>query len=110
MRTTKLLISTLLLFCCSLSTWAQDKKVVTGTIKDEKGTPLPGVTVKEKGTMNGALTPVEGAYKPPVNPDATLVLSFVGYLTQELPVNGQSNLDVVLKEDKTNLNEVVVTA
>lgn len=110
MRTTKLLISTLLLFCCCLTTRAQEKKVVTGTIKDERGTPLPGVTVKEKGTQNGAMTTVEGAYRLSVNPDATLVLSFVGYISQEVPVNSQSILDVVLKEDKTNLNEVVVTA
>jgi iron complex outermembrane receptor protein len=110
MRTTKLLISTLLLFCCCLSTWAQEKKVVTGTIKDERGTPLPGVTVIEKGTQNGAMTTAEGAFKVSVSPNATLVLSFIGYIQQEIPVNGQSTLDVVLKEDKTNLNEVVVTA
>jgi len=110
MRTTKLLISTLLLFCCCLTTWAQEKKVVTGTIKDERGTPLPGVTVIEKGTQNGAMTNAEGAFKVSVGPNATLVLSFIGYTQQEVPVNGQSTVDVVLKEDKTNLNEVVVTA
>lgn len=100
----------LLLFCCCLSTWAQDKKVVTGTIKDERGTPLPGVTVIEKGTQNGAMTNAEGAFKVSVGANATLVLSFIGYTQQEVPVNGQSTVDVVLKEDKTNLNEVVVTA
>ncbi len=110
MRTTKTLISTLLLFCCCLYTWAQEKRVVTGTIKDEKGTPLPGVTVKEKNTQNGAMTTGEGTYQLSVQPNATLVLSFVGYLSREVPVGNQSTIDVVLKEDKTNLNEVVVTA
>lgn len=93
-----------------MTAWAQDRKAVTGTVRDENGTPLPGVTVKEKGTQNGAMTTAEGTFNVSVAPDATLVLSFVGYITQETPVNGQSALDIVLKEDKKNLNEVVVTA
>ncbi|HVI47949.1 MAG TPA: SusC/RagA family TonB-linked outer membrane protein [Chitinophaga sp.] len=104
-----LLLTTLLLLCC-IAVWAQDKKAVTGTVKDEKGTPLPGVTVKEKGTANGTMSTGDGTFKVSVAPNATLVLSYIGFLNQEVAVNGQSNLTVILKEDNKNLNEVVVTA
>ncbi|ASZ11492.1 SusC/RagA family TonB-linked outer membrane protein [Chitinophaga pendula] len=112
MRTLRrsLLLFTLLYFCCCITALAQNKTVVAGIVKDEKGTPLPGVTVKEKGTANGAMTTAEGTYKVSVAPNATLVLSFVGYVMQEIPVNGQSTVNVTLLEDKKNLNEVVVTA
>ncbi|WP_160713730.1 SusC/RagA family TonB-linked outer membrane protein [Chitinophaga solisilvae] len=105
-----LLLATLLFLCCAVAAWAQDKKAVTGTVKDEKGTPLPGVTVKEKGTANGAMTTGDGTFKVQVAPNATLVLSYIGFINQEVPVNGQSTLTITLKEDNKNLNEVVVTA
>ncbi|WP_143307905.1 SusC/RagA family TonB-linked outer membrane protein [Chitinophaga vietnamensis] len=105
-----LLLTTLLFLCCCITAWAQDKKAVTGTVKDEKGTLLPGVTVKEKGTTNGAMTVADGSFKIQVAPNATLVLSYIGYAVQEVPVNGQSTLSIVLKEDNQKLNEVVVTA
>ncbi|UYQ93905.1 carboxypeptidase-like regulatory domain-containing protein [Chitinophaga horti] len=104
-----LLFVTLLTFTCS-SLWAQDKKAVTGTVKDEKGTLLPGVTVLEKGTSNGAATMADGTFKINAAPTATLVISFMGYVAQEVAVNGQASLNVILKEDSKNLNEVVVTA
>ncbi|MBC9932532.1 SusC/RagA family TonB-linked outer membrane protein [Chitinophaga qingshengii] len=104
------LLTTLLFLCCSFAVWAQDKKAVTGTVKDEKGTPLPGVTVKEKGTANGAMSGADGGFKVQVAPNATLVLSYIGFINQEVPVNGQTSLTIVLKEDNKNLNEVVVTA
>nr|WP_295873697.1 SusC/RagA family TonB-linked outer membrane protein [uncultured Chitinophaga sp.] len=104
------LLTTLLFLCCCFAAWAQDKKAVTGTVKDEKGTPLPGVTVKEKGTANGAMSGADGTFKVQVASDATLVLSYIGFMNQEVPVNGQTTLTIVLKEDNKNLNEVVVTA
>ncbi|SJZ51961.1 iron complex outermembrane recepter protein [Chitinophaga eiseniae] len=104
------LLTTLLFLCCCFAAWAQDKKAVTGTVKDEKGTPLPGVTVKEKGTANGAMSGADGTFKVQVASDATLVLSYIGFMNQEVPVNGQTTLSIVLKEDNKNLNEVVVTA
>ncbi len=104
-----LLLTTLLTFCFAPFSRAQVKKVVTGTVKDANGTLLPGVTVKEKGTMNGAMTAADGSFKISVQPSATLVFSFMGYLPQEA-IAGNDPLMIVLKEDAKNLNEVVVTA
>lgn len=105
-----LLVSTLLLLFCCFTALAQNKKVVSGTVKDDKGTLLPGVTVLEKGTTNGTVSAPDGSFKISVSDNATLVVSFVGYAAQELPVAGQSNLSVSLASDSKGLNEVVVTA
>ncbi|WP_291909521.1 SusC/RagA family TonB-linked outer membrane protein [Chitinophaga sp. CB10] len=105
-----LLLATLLFLCCAITALAQNKKAVTGTVKDEKGTLLPGVTVKEKGTTNGTMSAADGSFKIQVGPNATLELSFIGYASQEVAVGNQSTISVVLKEDNKNLNEVVVTA
>ena len=83
---------------------------ITGTITDEQGNLLAGVTVLVKGTTNGALSDVSGKYiinDPPNN--ATLIFSFVGMSTQEIASNGQKVIDVVLKEEAIGLEEVVVT-
>ncbi|MBO9727664.1 MAG: SusC/RagA family TonB-linked outer membrane protein [Chitinophaga sp.] len=105
-----LLLTTLLFLCCCITAWAQDKKAITGTVKDEKGTFLPGVTVKEKNSSNGATTGADGSFKIQVAPGATITFSYIGFINQEVAVNGQSTLSIVLKEDNKNLNEVVVTA
>ncbi|MDR6567038.1 iron complex outermembrane recepter protein [Chitinophaga ginsengisegetis] len=105
-----LLLTTLLFLCCCITAWAQDKKAVAGTVKDAKGTPLPGVTVKEKNASNGATTGPDGNFKIQVADGATLVFSYIGFINQEVAVNGQSAVNIVLKEDNKNLNEVVVTA
>ena len=105
-----LLLTTLLFLCCCITAWAQDKKAVTGTVKDTKGTPLPGVTVKEKNASNGATTGPDGNFKIQVADGTTLVFSYIGFINQEVAVSGQSALNIVLKEDNKNLNEVVVTA
>jgi iron complex outermembrane receptor protein len=82
---------------------------VTGKITDgANGSPLIGVTVQEKGTTNGTLTDAEGNYTLTVAPTATLVVSYVGYTTQEIPVNNRSNIDVQLKIGELALQEVVV--
>ncbi|MFY0253905.1 SusC/RagA family TonB-linked outer membrane protein [Chitinophaga sp. 30R24] len=105
-----LLLTTLLFLCCCITAWAQDKKAVAGIVKDEKGTLLPGVTIKEKNATNGTLTGPDGKFKIQVAPNATLVVSYIGFINQEVPVTGQSDVTIVLKEDNKNLNEVVVTA
>lgn len=69
---------------------------------------LPGVNVVVKGTAQGSITDGEGRYTLDVPPGATLIYSFVGFQTQEIVYQGQSILDVVLKEESTELNEVVV--
>ncbi|RPE09451.1 SusC/RagA family TonB-linked outer membrane protein [Chitinophaga lutea] len=104
-----LLLATLLSFGFAPLSWAQVKKAVTGTVKDAHGTLLPGVTVKEKGTSNGSMTTADGSFKISVQPSATLVFSFMGYVTQEVPA-GDGPLNIVLNDDSKNLNEVVVTA
>ncbi|WP_343690238.1 SusC/RagA family TonB-linked outer membrane protein [Chitinophaga sp.] len=105
-----LLVSTLLLLFCCFTALAQNKKVVSGTVKDDKGTAIPGVTILEKGTKNGTMTGPDGSFKISVAPEGTLVVSFIGYTTQEIPVNGQSSVNVSLATDNKGLSEVVVTA
>jgi TonB-linked SusC/RagA family outer membrane protein len=81
---------------------------ITGTVSDAKG-PLPGVNVKLKGTTTGTTTDVNGKYKLTV-PDGsgTLVFSFIGYTSQELPISNRQTIDVLLAESPKALSEVVV--
>ncbi|SIR27618.1 TonB-linked outer membrane protein, SusC/RagA family [Mucilaginibacter lappiensis] len=82
---------------------------ITGQVKDEKGLPLPGVTIKIKGTNTGAQTGLDGNYKVEVNDNnAVLVFSFVGFVSQEIVVGNQTRIDVVLREQTSALNEIVV--
>ncbi|MDW7691388.1 SusC/RagA family TonB-linked outer membrane protein [Flammeovirgaceae bacterium SG7u.111] len=74
----------------------------------EDGSSLPGVSILEKGTNKGTVTNIEGEYTLTVADDATLVFSFVGFVTQEVSVSGRSSLDIVLDLDITALQEVVV--
>ena len=86
--------------------------LVTGQVTaEEDGQGLPGVNVIEKGTQNGTITDVDGRYSIRVTGDnPVLTLSYVGYLTQEVPVNGQSVINVLLAPSAESLNEVIVTA
>lgn len=87
---------------------ADQVQKIEGTVTDAKG-PLPGVTVKVKNTDMGTVTDVNGKYTlNNVDNDATLVFSFIGYNTVEIPVNGRSVIDVKLTESQKALNEVVV--
>ncbi|WP_435531829.1 SusC/RagA family TonB-linked outer membrane protein [Spirosoma liriopis] len=84
-------------------------QVVTGTVSDEKGDPLPGVSIVVKGQQRGTNTDAKGQYRISVpNGSATLVFSFVGYLPQEIVVGNQTALSVTLKTDTKSLEEVVV--
>ncbi|WP_229214289.1 SusC/RagA family TonB-linked outer membrane protein [Dyadobacter flavalbus] len=82
---------------------------ISGTVKDDKGEVLPGVSVVVKGSQRGTSTNVDGSYQLSV-PDGsnTLIFSFVGYLPQEIAVSDQTVLDVVLQTDTKSLEEVVV--
>ena len=80
---------------------------ITGTVVDETGEGIIGATVMEKGTSNGTLTDFDGNFKLKVQAGKTLVFSYIGYLTQELPA--QKGMKVTLQEDALSLNEVVVT-
>ena len=85
----------------------QQAKRVTGTVSDSQG-PLIGATILEKGTTNGVVTDFDGNFEISVKPGATLVVSYVGYISQEIKVGSESNIPVILKEEGHSLNEVVV--
>ena len=103
----RLLISMLVAFCWSFAAYAD---TVKGTVRDDAGEPLIGATVIEKGTTNGVPTDIDGNFTINIqNPKkATLVVSYVGYDTQEVAVNGQTEINVTLKENSELLDEVVV--
>ncbi|QGY44771.1 SusC/RagA family TonB-linked outer membrane protein [Maribellus comscasis] len=87
------------------------QKDISGTVTDESGEPLPGVTVVVKGTTNGVVTGANGSYSiSNISDDAVLVFSFVGLQAIEVPVAGKSVIDVVMSENIEALEEVVVTA
>jgi TonB-linked SusC/RagA family outer membrane protein len=88
----------------------QKKAYVHGTVVDAQGSPLIGVNVKVKGAEGGAVTDVDGHFQIPLQREADLVISYVGYTTKEVRVKPNSNIRVVLSEDNKLLNEVVVTA
>ncbi|PSL46641.1 TonB-linked SusC/RagA family outer membrane protein [Chitinophaga niastensis] len=83
-------------------------KKINGKVSDEKGMPLPNITVQVKGTTTGTLTAVDGLFSLQVPDNAVLVFSGIGFLKQEIPVAGQTLLTVTMKEDVAGLNEVVV--
>ena len=84
------------------------QSTINGTVKDEQGQGLPGVSVVVKGTTAGTVTDNVGAYSVSAAKSGTLVFSFIGYLTQEIEVGNKSSVNVVLVSDIKALNEVVV--
>lgn len=81
---------------------------VTGTVADQTGTTLPGVTVVVRGTTVGTATDIDGRYELTVAPDAVLVFSFIGMVAQEVAVDGRTNINVTLMPDVATLEEIVV--
>ncbi|WP_280744430.1 MULTISPECIES: SusC/RagA family TonB-linked outer membrane protein [unclassified Parabacteroides] len=82
---------------------------IKGTVQDELG-PVIGANVIVKGTTNGTVTDRDGAFALEVAPNAVLVVSYIGYVEQEIQVNSRTNINVLLVEDRQQLEEVVVTA
>ncbi|HEY0741251.1 MAG TPA: SusC/RagA family TonB-linked outer membrane protein [Chryseosolibacter sp.] len=99
---------TVLLLLVTTMAWSQSRTVTGKVTSSDDGTGLPGVNVIEKGTNNGTATDADGNFSISVPQNATLVFSFVGYQTQELPVGTQSTVNVSLSSDVTSLSEVVV--
>lgn len=97
----------MLLIVYSQATWAQSG-TVQGTVTDSNGDPLPGVNVVIKGTTNGTVTDLDGKYSLNAASDDVLVYSFVGFMSREIPVNGQSEINVSLDDDTSDLEEFVV--
>ena len=109
MRTKFSSILTLLLVLVVQITFAQER-TITGTVVDEDGLPLPGVTVLVKGTNQGTQTDFDGNYSIPANQGDLLVYSFVGMKTSEYTVVNNDTIDVTLTTDSAELDAVVVTA
>ena len=100
----------ILFLCMGFSIKAQDIKVSGYVTSAEDGYGLPGVTIQVKGTSNGTITEIDGDYSITVGSRDTLTFSYVGYQTQNIPVNGRNQIDVVMKNDAMMLDNVVVTA
>jgi hypothetical protein len=102
----------LLLHCMlSLPVWAQQKAgiPVSGLVKDSAGLAIANATVLEKGTKNAVTTNIDGAFSIKIaGGSAVLIISSVGYVNQEIPVNNQASLSVLLKNMQHDLGEVVV--
>ena len=88
---------------------AQAAITVTGRVTDENGEGLPGVNVVLKGSTSGTVTNTDGAYSISVpDTEGILVFSFIGYITEEVPVGSRTTIDVLMVQDMLSLNEVVV--
>ncbi len=99
-------LTLLLAFCLSLPALAQ-KIAVQGTVVDAAGEPLIGASVMPQGTTYGTATDFDGKFRIEVAPNATLVVSYVGYTTQNVPVDGRTQIKIELKDSSINLDEVV---
>ena len=107
----KLLLFVLLLLT-GLASRAQtgtDKISVSGHVLDSKGENIPGATVLERGTTNGTATNSEGRFIIKVSPNSTLTFSAIGFVPQQVPVQGRTEIEVKLDVSSTDLNEIVVT-
>lgn len=102
---------TAVLMIANSNAWAQER-TVSGRVTDaQDGSGLPGVNVVLQGTTSGTVTDVDGRYSLSVPADGgTLVFTFVGMATQEIPIGGRTQIDVVMTSDVSQLSEVVVTA
>ena len=86
----------------------QQPRPVKGQVKDAAGEPVIGATVVVKGTTKGASTGIDGGFTLDVTPDDVLVVSYIGYDTQEIPVGNRTSFDIQLREEATTLDDVVV--
>ncbi|HEY0612756.1 MAG TPA: carboxypeptidase-like regulatory domain-containing protein, partial [Chitinophaga sp.] len=94
----------------SFPPFVQDSLIsLSGKVTDEKGTALPGITVFVPTLKTGTTTDDQGRFNIKAPPGATLQFKAMGYQVQEIPTNGRTALQVTMKEENTNLNEVVVT-
>ncbi|GAA3914720.1 SusC/RagA family TonB-linked outer membrane protein [Chitinophaga oryziterrae] len=107
-RKVRLLCSLLLLTAGIASAQAQTKPI-TGKVTDESGMAIPGASIQVKGTSSGTSTGVDGSFKLNAPSNATtLIVSFIGYVKQEVIITGKSEISVTLKAESTTLTDVVV--
>jgi TonB-dependent SusC/RagA subfamily outer membrane receptor len=102
------LLLILLAWLSAAAAMAQTRVAVTGKVTDKTGAEIPGVTVLVKGTGQGAATDVNGVFKLNCAPDSRLVFSFLGYVAQEVPLEGRTTINVSLASDSKQLDDVVV--
>ena len=91
----------------AIGAYAQGK-TVSGTVLDKSGESVIGASVVVKGTTNGTITDMDGNFSLEVSPNSILVVSYIGYKDQEIPVNNQTSFNIKLAEDSQALDEVVV--
>ena len=92
----------------SLPSATQQRKTISGTITDNKGEPIIGANVVEKGTTNGVITDIDGKFTLAVPEGSALQVTYIGYASQDVSVRNQTIVSIVLEEDSQTLNEVVV--
>src|SRR5690349_16092650 len=95
---------TVLLLLVAVTAWSQSRTVSGKVTSADDGTGLPGVNVVEKGTSNGTITNASGEFSLSVSANATIVFSFVGYQSKEMPVGSQTTFNVPLETDVTALS------
>ena len=103
----KLFLTLMALLCMQSFAGAQERKV-SGQVLSEDGLSLPGVSIVVKGTTNGTASDIDGNYSILAGSNDVLVFSFIGFITQEISVTGQSEINAVLVEDTEQLDEVVI--
>ncbi len=94
----------------SNSTAQQQTKKFAGTVYDEDGIPIPGATVRVKGGTKGTVTNVDGGFSIDIESNATLVISFIGYQTQEVSIENKSTVHITLKAETEQIEDVTVVA
>ena len=97
-----------LFLLCLFPLGASAQGTITGTVNDEAGEPIIGASVKVQGTNTGAITDFNGNFSVQAAANATLQISYIGYISEFVKVNGRNNITVVLKEDAQTLSDVVV--
>lgn len=99
----------ILLVCACIYVDAQSRAPIVGRVSDVKGEWMIGVSILEKGTSNGVITDINGQYSISTSSaQPTLVISYIGYKTQEVRIGKKNVVDIVLEEDVSALDEVVV--
>ena len=97
-----------LFLLCLFPLGALAQSTISGTVNDESGEPIIGASVKVQGTQTGAITDFNGKFSVQADANATLQISYIGYISASVKVNGRNNITVTLKEDSQTLSDVVV--
>src|SRR5271154_6190850 len=109
LKFSRLLLILLIVFSVCGKVFAQNN-TIRGIVLDNNNQPLPGVTIKSKGTTRATVTGVTGRFTFAADKGETLVVSIIGYKTEEVMVTAEANYSIQMQQETQNLNEVVVTA